>query len=1569
MKSSHAIEKNKPRQGQRFPPKDANKKVSSRTSVPLLTRNEDGSSNLMIWKKRIGNLLLEEYGDLGRFTIDGEYFVPDEIAFDAEDFTADNDPFGFNRDAVKAQILDRDKHIRSMQKDHTACFATIRGTLSPGIEEACKELGPWPDVYASFSPLGYYRLAVSAASNDGPTVNQVDLAYEARANYNKCLHNEDESIVEFHERFDFATDVLLANNEIEILDEEGNVEETREFMTPQSIARDFLGRLNSRYKTFQYDVLNNERTGSAPMPPTLAAMYSLACSYKGVANKAPKSSGTVFMSVADGDERAPKKFVKAAQSSTKHVHFDAETRECFECHETGHLKKDCPRLAQKTSAHAPKAKPSVMKAPSKSSGKHGYSAIRKLTIFSAIRNRQIGECTVILDTGANTSRFRNGRILRNLRIQAGIPDITAFGGQVISCEQVGDLPGFFTVGVNPNFEVNIISLHEIECVFPVEYLQGDRYIVMTQLGERHFIKGGHGLYTAEFKDSPQATEDDDPPPLIDDDSSSDDGSEDSDSDSSDSESDQSDDDDFVVDVDGPPPLVDDDSSDEEEDATDPHYTVNTITQRRAGYSQRQLVEADKAWRFVQNANISQADAIEMVLRSPDVVECDITREGIMDAFAINVADVAAIKGKTRRSVPTTREYPSDRETPMPPQTMNTDVMFIRLVPLLISVLHPLDLTIVTALASQSQRVLMSSVSEQISQLASLNIPLVKLLVDRHPSLLVLQGKLTGIPVEGCGAGDHVGRVENRIKTIKEHFRTVIARLPYHLPRRIICDLVFYVVKRLNSMPDPRTHISPRVMATGVKINFSKEYNLGFGDYVEARDPQCKSNDAEVLRTESAIALWPTGNRQGSWKFLNLVSGESIVRSQFKLLPMSDVVIARVNELYRIDEGPTPPPNQGAATNDAAAAAVVVADVIEQPTDAVIADETDDQLAAVLTEDVGPTQVEEPEPDAVADNFLEEILNEFETPAVSNRSARIAAGINRPSRFIVNHISLKRGLSLFGTAAEAAVKTEILNMLHKEVFEPVRISELSKKERWAIIRSSIFLKEKFKPNGAFDKLKARLVADGSMQDRNIYEALTSPTVATVSVMCLLAISSAEGRKLSTVDIGSAYLNAELTSDVIMMMDVELAALVVTIWPELSRYLDHKGRAYVRLKKALYGCIESAKLWYLELRKALESFGYVVNREDKCVFNKTSNGVQTTLCVHVDDILCASKDLNEHVKLKHDLEVRFKEVSYEQSNKSSFLGMTIDSSHQGAFAVSMGGFVTELLEEFAPGGLASSPANNNLFDFSAQDRHLDEHERKRFHTLVAKLLYLGKRTRPDILVAVSFLCTRVTVATDRDDDKVSRVLKYLARTVDQQLRLWADSDALCVYAYVDASYGVHEDGKSHTGLMLTVGGGSILAKSSKQKIVTKSSTESELVAITDSIGEIIWLRNFLVEQGYQMPPAVLFQDNMSTIALCERGEAGHRTKHIKIRNFFIKELIDGGEVVVRHMPTDDMVADILTKPLQGAKFEVLCDRLVGSMNMTGKDDVPADVLTRPLPKSKIEELRGRMLSGSVNVTRKV
>jgi hypothetical protein len=148
-----------------------------------------------------------------------------------------------------------------------------------------------------------------------------------------------------------------------------------------------------------------------------------------------------------------------------------------------------------------------------------------------------------------------------------------------------------------------------------------------------------------------------------------------------------------------------------------------------------------------------------------------------------------------------------------------------------------------------------------------------------------------------------------------------------------------------------------------------------------------------------------------------------------------------------------------------------------------------------------------------------------------------------------------------------------------------------------------------------------------------------------------------------------------------------------------------------------------------------------------------------------------------------------------------------------------------------------------------------------------------------------------------------------------------------AYIDASYGVHIDGKSHSGMIIALSAGPLFVKSSKQKIVTKSSTEAELIAFSDMCSNVIWCREFLINQGHKMPPARVFQDNQSAIALEEKGTASsERTRHVHIRYFWIKDRIANGEIQVKYLSTSQMIADILTKPLQGDLFVILRDKLL-------------------------------------------
>ena len=148
-----------------------------------------------------------------------------------------------------------------------------------------------------------------------------------------------------------------------------------------------------------------------------------------------------------------------------------------------------------------------------------------------------------------------------------------------------------------------------------------------------------------------------------------------------------------------------------------------------------------------------------------------------------------------------------------------------------------------------------------------------------------------------------------------------------------------------------------------------------------------------------------------------------------------------------------------------------------------------------------------------------------------------------------------------------------------------------------------------------------------------------------------------------------------------------------------------------------------------------------------------------------------------------------------------------------------------------------------------------------------------------------------------------------------------------AFIDASYGIHADGKSQSGITISLGGAPIHSESVRQSIVTKSSTEAELVAISDGLSTLIWSRDFLIEQGYEMGPAILHQDNLGAMQLAKRGQAtSKRTRHVNIRYFFITDRINSGEVMLEHTFTEDMLADLLTKPLSGDKFDSLRDRLL-------------------------------------------
>ena len=289
---------------------------------------------------------------------------------------------------------------------------------------------------------------------------------------------------------------------------------------------------------------------------------------------------------------------------------------------------------------------------------------------------------------------------------------------------------------------------------------------------------------------------------------------------------------------------------------------------------------------------------------------------------------------------------------------------------------------------------------------------------------------------------------------------------------------------------------------------------------------------------------------------------------------------------------------------------------------------------------------------------------------------------------------------------------------------------------------------------------------------------------------------------------------------------------------------------------------------------------------------------------------------------------------------YLGMTIDFSEPGKVKFSMQQYVDLLLDECPDEfnkGSARTPATNHLFETNDEADKLNKEDSETYHHLVAKLLYLSKRTRPDLQLTVAFLTTRVQLPDINDWKKLGRCLKYLRESRDLPMTLEASGDGIIRW-WVDASFGVHGDLKSHTGASMSMGRGCPINFSSKQKINTRSSTEAELVGANDAMTPVLWVRLFLQAQGFEVQDNIVYQDNQSTMLLEKNGRqsSGKKTRHIEIRYYFITDNIKRGNVRVEYCPTDQMIADFFTKPLQGSAFLKYRALILGLPPLSGSQE---------------------------------
>ena len=531
-----------------------------------------------------------------------------------------------------------------------------------------------------------------------------------------------------------------------------------------------------------------------------------------------------------------------------------------------------------------------------------------------------------------------------------------------------------------------------------------------------------------------------------------------------------------------------------------------------------------------------------------------------------------------------------------------------------------------------------------------------------------------------------------------------------------------------------------------------------------------------------------------------------------------------------------------------------------------------------------------------------------------------------------NITVRKAMQEMREAATQAIESELTSMVTKDVLNPIDYDKLTPSQKKLGLYSHMFLKDKYYPDGEFEKLKARLVGGGNFQDRDTLSTdPSSPTVDFLTVQLILNLTCAQKLKTAVLDIKTAYLNADLDEEVYIAIDPECAKIFVKLYPQYSKYVRHNGTLVCLVQKALYGLVQSSNLWYKHIRSTLESMGFSVDDSiDRCLFKKlNSDGTVAYILLYVDDLFIAATTDTMVTEIINQLTAAYKDLTVQQGKNLNYLGMSLKFHEDNHYVdVSQLGYALEILKSKNVTKKVKSPARRDLLDEPKGEGAIPV-DSKEFKSELMKIAYLSIRTRPDMRFVVGYLATKSCSPTRHDQECLDHLYAYLNATKDYSMRICPTD--LSITAYVDASFAIHKDGMGHTGIYIHMGSsynsGPLYCQSSKQKLLGMNSTECELIALNDALFTILRIKKTLLFLGIDIPPIRIFQDNKSAMQIALKGGGDVRkSKYMRVRINNVTNEINSGLIYLDYIPTKSMIADVLTKPLYSTLFNTLSHQLL-------------------------------------------
>lgn len=555
--------------------------------------------------------------------------------------------------------------------------------------------------------------------------------------------------------------------------------------------------------------------------------------------------------------------------------------------------------------------------------------------------------------------------------------------------------------------------------------------------------------------------------------------------------------------------------------------------------------------------------------------------------------------------------------------------------------------------------------------------------------------------------------------------------------------------------------------------------------------------------------------------------------------------------------------------------------------------------------------------------------DMSVPAAERKSARTKSMPSRFANAANDNMNIYTAKEKYPNEYKESMEKELRQFHDKSVAEVIDVPVQGLKHSKIIGVKGFFKASSDLETGKFKKLKFRLVPQGHLIDRSLYgmEETTSPTVALETVMAAINVAAYERRIGFTMDVPGAYLNAELKEPHMVKFPPDLAREYVRLFPQYKSRLQKDGSLLMLVRRAFYGLPESSALWYKEFSQFLLEQGFKQHPADKGLFIKSSSKGSLIALLWVDDILGWSTNDLLIKELEEVVNAKYGDSRLNTGKVLHYIGMTITQpDRNGAISIGQQEYLRKIIRTVGVTTKATNPNHPNLFKPKQKDQN--KVSKTLFASYLMMAMFAGKRSRGDVLTPCSILATRAQDPDEADFLALTRIYEYLNETID--LLLTFSPSSMELHYWIDAAYALHpKDMRGHTGILVTLGynNGPIFLKSSKQKLHARSSSEAELLALDDGFMHLLWLRQVMDFLGYPQSPAIVYQDNKSTICVCETGHSKNgKLKHMAVRYYFIHGQITANIVKLKYCKTSQMVADILTKPLTGLLFNVFRKRLL-------------------------------------------